>query len=201
MIHLHFTPTRQDYRRARWALTLKDYRGWVIYAAVLVLFLVYLITGLIVRRTMALPGMVYALILLGLGLFGLVFDLFVTSSGKLKETMRRDQLLTPFNIDVENQGLRFRTERADTHRAWNAYAELIESTQAFILPYYKDTQSFQLLPRRAFASEAEQEAFRQLAITHIPAREGAPFLRKVFMFLGVVIVAVMFLMLISGLFN
>lgn len=65
-----------------------------------------------------------------------------------------------YRLEFDDTGLRFKTATVDSKLAWNHFNRVIESDKVFLLIYGK--MMYSVIPKRAFASEAEIDDFRQL---------------------------------------
>ena len=65
-------------------------------------------------------------------------------------------------LTFDEDHIHYQTASIDSRVSWNLYRGVIEDDELFVL-LYKAPRSFAIIPKRAFASEAERAAFRTLA--------------------------------------
>jgi len=82
----------------------------------------------------------------------------------------RDQ----WEFTFSEQGLLAKTEQIESKLAWSLYTRMIEGAVVFLLVYGKDDlRTMTLVPKRAFESEAQQNAFRELVMRQITNRDSS----------------------------
>ncbi len=79
----------------------------------------------------------------------------------------RDEYFLQFSDD----GIHFKTEQVDALLRWSLYNRVLEDERFYIMVYGKNMIS--VTPKRAFASAAQEAAFRQLLGRHFPAHFNA----------------------------
>jgi hypothetical protein len=65
-----------------------------------------------------------------------------------------------WEVTLHSEGIHARTSTLDVQRTWSAYSGAVESERLFLLVYGK--WLFAALPKRAFSSEEEIQALRQI---------------------------------------
>lgn len=70
----------------------------------------------------------------------------------------------PYEITFSDDGIHFRTPTIDSNIDWKLYNSMLEDGQIFVLIYGK--WMYAVIPKRAFADVAEENAFRELVRLH-----------------------------------
>jgi hypothetical protein len=65
-------------------------------------------------------------------------------------------------LSFSAEHIHYQTPSIDSTLAWSLFADIVEDDQLFVLPY-KAPRSYAIVPKRAFASEADRAQFRELA--------------------------------------
>jgi hypothetical protein len=99
---------------------------------------------------------------------GLVIFLGVPLSRRwsLKRKWKREPLYqSEHSVSFSEEGIHYLMGQVDSNLDWKYYQRLLESPEGFLLIYGND--SFNLLPKRAFASEKMIDDFRALATSKL----------------------------------
>jgi type III secretory pathway component EscV len=75
-----------------------------------------------------------------------------------------------YSVTLADEGITVRTKQIESKLAWSLYTRLIEVSDLFLLVYGTHVGQMTVLPKRAFASETQEAAFRALVARHISAR-------------------------------
>lgn len=78
---------------------------------------------------------------------------------------RNPQLREEYRLQFSDEGIAFHTKGVDSMLRWSLYKEVWETEQFYFLLYGKD--AFSLIPKRAFANEWQERAFKEMLQTHI----------------------------------
>lgn len=67
-----------------------------------------------------------------------------------------------------DEGITVRSRQAEARMAWGLYTRVIEGEQLFCLVYGKEIPTAMIIPKRAFRSRQDEDAFRELLARHVP---------------------------------
>lgn len=95
------------------------------------------------------------------------FDLLTPLQGWRAFRANAELNAQPWEVTFHAEGVQARTSTLDVQRSWTAYSGAVESERLFLLIYGK--WLFATIPKRAFSSEEEIRALRELL-----ERKGIP---------------------------
>jgi hypothetical protein len=78
---------------------------------------------------------------------------------------RSAKLREPYRLIFSDQGIRFETTSIESNLAWSIYTRVIE-VRAFYLLYW-GRREFTVIPKRAFETAAQMQAFDALLVAHV----------------------------------
>ncbi|HEY0405515.1 MAG TPA: YcxB family protein [Pyrinomonadaceae bacterium] len=78
---------------------------------------------------------------------------------------RNPQLREEYRLQFSDEGIAFRSKGIDSTLQWSLYKDVWETERFYFLLYGKD--AFSLIPKRAFADEWQERAFREMLQQHI----------------------------------
>jgi len=85
-----------------------------------------------------------------------------------RQRFRRDpKFRDEYFLQFSDEGIQFKTAQIDAALQWSLYNQVWEDERFYILVYGEHMIS--VIPKRAFASAAQEAAFRQLLGRHLPA--------------------------------
>jgi len=76
----------------------------------------------------------------------------------------------PKIMDFSDEGVHIQTKDRETNIRWTAYSEVTETQEMYVLSHGK--RFFTFVPKRAFCSSSDEEAFRVLAERHIASKSS-----------------------------
>jgi hypothetical protein len=179
-ITLHFTPTPQDHGRGTRAFFAFNRRFWWWEAALIAIFLAQsllrlaaVVTGRVPEVTQ-LPGVLFGFVVPALFVFG-----FVVSPSLVARRVARDERLRADTLyRLDDDGLAMSNRYAASKMDWPTFAEVIETSNLYLLLYALNKNVFQVIPKRAFESPEHETEFRQCLQCHIGTyqdrRRGLP---------------------------
>jgi hypothetical protein len=85
---------------------------------------------------------------------------------------RSPKFLAPTSLSFSREQIHYRTGSIDSTLRWDLFDGLLEDEELFLL-VYRAPRSYAVIPRRAFASPAEQSDFRELARSALAASAAA----------------------------
>lgn len=74
----------------------------------------------------------------------------------------------PITYQVSAEELFCQTEKEESHMEWKTFQKLIETSEQFLLVYRQNKSMFLFIPKHAFATETDINAFREFASSQIP---------------------------------
>jgi|SRR5215472_7332515 len=72
-----------------------------------------------------------------------------------------------YELTFSDAGVMVKSSRVESKMAWSLYTKVIESHDLFLLVYGKNLRVMTLVPKRAFQTPGQQDAFRLLLRRHI----------------------------------
>jgi hypothetical protein len=78
---------------------------------------------------------------------------------------RSEKLREPYRLTFSDQGIRFETTSIESNLAWSLYARVIEVHDFYLL--YWGRREFTVIPKRAFETAADMQAFDALLVAHV----------------------------------
>jgi hypothetical protein len=162
MLAFEYTPTRRDYLRAYRAFYLGNWQFWLVVLVVLlpVTFCLDLafqrgIFGGDARLLIPLLVLVFIIVY--------VLSLLYISPLRAASRMRKDERLRcPVAFKADPGSLRIKTKFGESTLDWADFRRYLETRDLFLLTLAANRSVFQIIPKRAFQSAADLEAFRLL---------------------------------------
>jgi hypothetical protein len=72
-----------------------------------------------------------------------------------------------------DEGVAIKSRQVDSKLAWSLYTRVIEGERFFCLVYGNGIRTGTIIPKRAFRSGLEEDAFREMLARHVPKGLGA----------------------------
>lgn len=72
-----------------------------------------------------------------------------------------------YHVTFSDEGIAVKTDQIDSKLAWSLYTKVVEGANQYLLVYGKELRTITIVPKRAFTSQAQEEAFRNLVKRHI----------------------------------
>jgi hypothetical protein len=162
-IQLRFTHTEEEYLAAARLLLLKSkgvlpalFMAYFLIASLLVLLLILTGAALPLWFMTAIMG------LLGVALWYRLFIDYPRRHFRGDPKFRDEYLLT-----FSEEGVACKTSQIDSKLAWSLYTGALENEEMYVLLYGTGTNMITAVPKRAFRSRMQEEAFRDLLKRHI----------------------------------
>lgn len=154
MINFSFTPQKKDYRKAYWSF----YSNNGVFKVAAFLYLPMPICWLSNPENWAQDiWFPILLLLLPVLICGFIVVIHLANLRKLDEYGYFKNIIQGSANDDE---ILFKNELGETRLNWKNFHKTIETEDAFWLTYEKNKNAFQIVPKRAFASEDEIRAFK-----------------------------------------
>ena len=160
-IRFTFTPAQRDYLiTARAFLLRRPLFLLIVFVLGLASSLLWLLFSLSASSADVIAFVLPAIIVP----FGLVaLFLIVTPMVMASLAANNAALTSELRWEASEAGLHVAGAKADTVLNWKLFKEVIETKNYFLLVFHDRRQLFQLIPKRAFASLQEVDAFREMA--------------------------------------
>ena len=141
----------------------------------------------IIASSLLLAGGVFLILLLNLdeqtsiffilvGVIWLLF-LFLIFFAVPRQRFRSDpKFRDEYFLQFSEDGIHFKTAQIDSLIQWSFYSKVLEDDRFYLMVYGKNMIS--IIPKRAFASAAEEEAFNNLLRRKIPAYSNSKRLKE-----------------------
>jgi YcxB-like protein len=78
---------------------------------------------------------------------------------------RSEKLREPYRLTFSDQGIRFETTSIESNLAWSLYTRVTEVRDFYLL--YWGRREFTVIPKRAFETAADMQAFDALLVAHV----------------------------------
>lgn len=171
MITFKFTPNKDDYIKGMRAYYIHQKSTWITTALLGLLFVINFLLFAFSGQADNPVSLVFVFIFVFYLLFLLVINpLMVGRQVQLNERLRVEVTWT-----VSDEGIQVVTPHAESKSDWGTYYDFFETKEHFLIRLSANKRMFQIVAKRAFASEGEMAAFRRLLETNIAkARRAAP---------------------------
>jgi hypothetical protein len=178
MLSFGFTPTKNDYIKAFQAYYLSNWLTWASLVLVTIIIGVVAFSTLISGKisdgyTFALSFMLPLIMFMFLG--SILLSALVINPLKIANKVEKDERLrSPIQYEVSTEQILFKNQYTETKTDWGSFQKYIETENVFLLIYSAHKGMFQLIPKRAFASSEDEQAFKQLLISKNLKSKNSP---------------------------
>ncbi len=163
LIELHFTPVRNDYVQAVRTFAFRDGRTWV-SMGLFALISLFALWNVVTRGA---PGVPFVPFLLALPA-GLLY-VFVWIPSRVGRQVNKDETLTCDSMwQLDDEQIRIDTCFVDAKLPWSTFERVVETKDAYLFISTGSRRRLQLVPKRAFVSEQQEQAFCGLLHKHLP---------------------------------
>lgn len=169
MIKFDFTPTQDDYVLSFRTFYLANWQSWITMPIILSMialgcFLVAMQGSARLDDKLASPaGLLAVGLMIGNGFFA--YNLFFNNPLKAwKQVEENERLNCHVYYEVNEEQFLIRTKFAETKTDWGMFTSFIETPNLFLLIYSTNKNMFQIIPKRAFVSLNDEEAFGRLLL-------------------------------------
>jgi hypothetical protein len=162
-ITFRFTPTKEDWVRATRARYRRDLRTWLSLASAGCLLLMGLCSVALYG-----PGfsVVFLMAMVPIALWP-AFALVIAPLSAGHQVEKNERLRGETMWQVDDHRILIKNRFAETVCDWGAFGKALETEQAYLLVDAVNKQAFQVVPKRAFDSPADEAAFRELLARNI----------------------------------
>jgi hypothetical protein len=157
-IHFAFTPTYNDYVTTSRAYVLRQP-----VTLLLVLGAGLLSVGFSAFAAANFNSLISLLPVIAVPLILVALYVIVTPLLIASRAQGNKQLLAAMSCEASPAGIRVRSQFVDTTLDWRLFRDVIETRRYFLLVFHDGKKMFQMAPKRAFASEQDVDAFREMA--------------------------------------
>jgi hypothetical protein len=161
-IVLQYTPKPQDYSNAvKMFLSNGRISNSIVRGFLSVLAFIMIASLLLNIGTANFRVAVYYLPLIILVVLFLLLP-SMSGSSTVRKVSKQPQLLLPVTYEIDDEKILIMTELSETKLNWGVFNKTLETDQYYYLIYVTNKNMFQFLPKRIFASQAQEDDFRQL---------------------------------------
>ncbi len=164
-ITVHFTPIPQDYVKTYRMLQFRSLFTRIVYGTLGVLGLCLL--GSTLAPSAGSNARLWPIPIAILVFLALAFMLPSYSVGR--RAKGNEQLLAETAWELDDSQLRVSNRFVDAKYEWGFFQGLVEDKDYFYLRHSSNKRLYNFIPKRAFASAEEMQAFRELFKKHLPA--------------------------------
>ncbi len=162
MLSFKFTPSPNDFTRAFWTFYLNNWILWVILTLTAAILgacgLIIFATDTSASGYLAMVPLFLSLVLTSFLIFSLLISPYLAG----QRVQHDERLNSPVEYQVSEEHLLFRNRFSETRLDWGSFNRVIESPELFLLVHSTNKNMFQFIPRRAFTSGADEQAFQNL---------------------------------------
>jgi YcxB-like protein len=162
-VTVKYTPTQQDYAQVLRLIMLRSIVNQILIGF-LVLGFVFILFNLVTQAT---PISIFALIWLLLPPLFIIYIIFFQPNRMAKQYMNNEQLATEYTWEVNDSGVKISTSFGSNQLEWDSLSRLLPTKDYYLLYIKKSRYAPRFLPRRAFTSAEEQDAFLQMMTSHL----------------------------------
>lgn len=158
-VKLQIRPDAKDYVTAVRAFLLRDYGLFKSLAGILLMG-GYVFFWLVLMDVSLFVALVPALLVI----WGYVAALII--SGPRKRFLGDPVLREPHEIEFSDEGILYHSADVASRMSWNFYSRVVETETLYVL--VRGTLHITVIPKKSFASAAQEASFRRLLKRHLP---------------------------------
>lgn len=173
MVTYQFKPTKDDYLKAFRAFYLSNWFIWAgLMAFMLFLFLCWISSFLFNVSSLEYGRGFLLFFFLALAFF-LVFTLLFNPLKAANKAETDERFGSPVEGEVSNEYITFKYKFSEAKLDWGSFHRMIESKDQFLLVHSANKNMFQIIPKRAFSSTEDEQAFRIIVNAKIPKSQSS----------------------------
>ena len=157
-IELDFTLTVQDYRDSTRMFYAKQPSVWI-GLGLAAIFFVY---GFILLFTSGSETLTTSLIVIALFPVLLLMYFVISPNRMAKHIAQFERFTAPQKWRIDNEEMHISQTFGDATVKWSDFMGVVESKEYILLRFAANRNAFQIVPKRAFTSQQQMEAFRDL---------------------------------------
>lgn len=165
-ITVQFTPTPQDYVRTYRALQFRHPATRLVYA-LLTAFELCLVASLFISRFESNSSLWVAAIPIPLLL---LLAVMWPGYNVGRNARHNERLLAEITWEFNDERVRTANRFAETKYDWGSFQDLVENKEYFFLRHSANKRLYNFIPKRAFTSDGQMAAFRDLFDHHAGAK-------------------------------
>ncbi len=156
-LNFSFTPSRSDYIKTWRAFSLQ-HAATKIAIVFSILIVAIILASILYLHDLSLAG--FSVLLVMVIYYLAIF--FLAPANMADKVTKDEKLNSEMFWVVDNDEVCVGNKYADIDCAWNTFGQTYETNEYFLLVYSSNKNMFQLIPKRAFKSAEQMEAFREL---------------------------------------
>jgi hypothetical protein len=164
-ISFRFTLTVNDYLKTSRMNILTSHvtRGMFVGILTVCLGVIIILPGL---RAISMLWMIPAA-----AIISLAYSYFIRPMRILRQVQSHARFLSETTWSVDGENITITTLMGESRTTWAAYEQIRETKDYFLLPVAGYLQTAYIIPKRAFESEEQAQAFREMAEGQIKERQ------------------------------
>lgn len=163
-VNMRYTPTQQDYANVLRLFFMQRTSTRISLVVLAIAFV--LIFGLILFGSA--PPSFFEIIWLFMPPLFVLYVFFIQPSRMANQAIKEEQLATEATWKVSDTGVEISSRFGSTHLEWDSLLKLVTTKEYYLLLSKINKNAFRFLPKRAFNSSEEQEAFLTLVRKYLP---------------------------------
>jgi hypothetical protein len=184
-----YVPTRGDYLKSFRTIYLRSWPVWSVVGILMLVQGVCIVSALLRGEAGFELGILLPLAIFVFLAFYLTFALVIRPLTVANKVEKDERLSSPVHYEVSDEQIVFRNQFAETRLDWGSFQKVVESQGHFLLLYTVNKNAFQIIPKRAFGSPEDEQAFRDLLKAKIPDHQESRFnLKNPLVILGIVLI-------------
>jgi len=164
MIRFRFTPNGQDYSRVMRAHSLRTRVVWLSLAAMIAILLVFLWAFTYQSQQCLLAWLLVVAAPLFAALTVFVWQPYRTK----RQVQKEERLRSETTWAVDKAQIVITTSLEETKLSWDVFRQVVETRTDFLLCLAASKHMVRFVPKRAFESPGQEEAFRALVRSKLP---------------------------------
>jgi hypothetical protein len=158
-IRVRFTPNPGDYGRVMRAHTVRTRTVWLSLAAITILVFLFAWSSLTQSQG---RDVLLWVVVIGAPLLATLV-VFVWQPMRIRrQVQKQEQFRSDTTWQVDDSQIVIKTSYAETKLDWDTFGQVMETRDDFLLVYASSKRMVQFVPKRAFESPEQEEAFRML---------------------------------------
>ncbi len=166
MARVEFFANKQDWRHEMLAYKLSSHQLANLMLADLAP-LVVLLAIVEVRNTMRINPFVLSLLFSAMGAL-LAYSYFAEPIRIANRRSQNEAQHAQVLLEISEEGVQIKNADMDIKYLWHYFNRAVITEDFYFLVYTGNRDAYYFIPRRAFASEAEERSFRAILETHLP---------------------------------
>ncbi len=198
MISFRFVPTKDDYIKSFRIFYLNSWPAWAVLI-VLVLFQIICVGSAFVRGDLGFDfGGIFPVVIFIFLVFYIAFALVINPITVASKVEKDERLSSPVQYEVSDEQIMFKNQFSEIKLDWGSFQKVIESKELFLLIHSTNKNMFQIIPKRAFASADDEQAFKNLLNVKIHKKPKSNFSIKSPAAIAVIVITSVFFLFLCA---